>query len=102
VEVLAREEDAEAVTAALFRHSTTAGVRRWTAVRTTLARRQLTVQLAPDEIVRVKVLEQVDGIRVKPEYDDVLAAADALGKPPIEVARAAQQSAEALIQNLKE
>jgi uncharacterized protein (DUF111 family) len=102
VEVLAREEDAEAVTAALFRHSTTAGVRRWTAVRTTLARRQLTVQLAPDVIVRVKVLEQVDGIRVKPEYDDVLAAADALGKPPIEVARAAQQSAEALIQNLKE
>lgn len=102
VEVLAREEDAEAVTAALFRHSTTAGVRRWTAVRTTLARRQLTVQLAPDVIVRVKVLEQVDGIRVKPEYDDVLAAAEALGKPPIEVARAAQRSAEALIQNLKE
>jgi len=102
VEVVAPEELADEVTAALFRHSTTAGVRRWMAERATLPRRQVTVQLAPDVAVRVKVLEQPDGIRVKPEYDDVLAAARALGRAPIEVARAAQRDAELLVAKTKE
>ncbi|HYK81916.1 MAG TPA: nickel pincer cofactor biosynthesis protein LarC [Gemmatimonadales bacterium] len=104
VEVVAPEEMAEPVTAALFRHSTTAGVRRWVAERATLARRHVTVQLGPEVVVRVKVLDQPDvaGVRVKPEYDDVLAAARALGKPPLEVARVAQRDAEALIAKSKE
>src|SRR5467141_626941 len=104
VEVVAPEEVVEAVTAALFRHSTTAGVRRWVAERATLARRQVTVQLSPEVAVRVKVLEQPDseGVRVKPEYDDVLAAARALGRPPLEVARVAQRDAEALVAKSKE
>src|SRR5712664_1232825 len=104
VEVVAPEELAEPVTAALFRHSTTAGVRRWVAERATLARRQVTVQLTPEVTVRVKVLEQpdADGVRVKPEYDDVLAAARALGRPPLEVARVAQRDAEALVAKSKE
>jgi len=104
VEVVAPEELSEAVTAALFRHSTTAGVRRWVAERATLARRQVTVELAPQVSVRVKVLEQpdADGVRVKPEYEDVLAAARALGRPPLEVARVAQRDAEALVAKSKE
>ena len=102
VEVVAPEELAEQVTAALFQHSTTAGIRRWVAERATLPRRQVTVQLAPEVSVRVKVLEQPGGVRVKPEYDDVLAAASALGRPPIEVARAAQRDAEALVAKSKE
>lgn len=104
VEVIAPEELAEPVTAALFRHSTTAGVRRWTAERATLPRRQVTVQLSADVAVRVKVLEQPDagGVRVKPEYDDVLAAARALGRPPLEIARAAERDAEALVAKSKE
>jgi uncharacterized protein (DUF111 family) len=104
VEVVAPEECAEAVTAALFRHSTTAGVRRWVAERATLARRHVTVQLTPEVAVRVKVLEQPDaeGVRVKPEYDDVLAAARVLGRPPLEVARVAQRDAEALVAKSKE
>ena len=102
VEVLAREEDADTVSRALFRHSTTAGVRRWTAERTTLARRHVTVTIAPGVSVRVKVLELEDGVRMKPEYDDVLAAAAALRQPPLEVARAAQRGAEALEQKPKE
>ncbi|HKW42073.1 MAG TPA: nickel pincer cofactor biosynthesis protein LarC [Gemmatimonadales bacterium] len=104
MEIMAPEEQAEAVTAALFRHSTTGGVRSWTAERATLARRQLTVQLTPDVAVRVKVLEQpdADGVRVKPEYDDVVAAARALGRPPLEVARVAQRDAEALVAKSKE
>ena len=104
VEVVAPEALAEPVTAALFRHSTTAGVRRWVAERATLARRQVTVQLGPDIAVRVKVLEQPDaeGVRVKPEYEDVLAAARVLGRPPLEVARVVQRDAEALVAKSKE
>ena len=104
VEVVAPEALSEAVTAALFRHSTTGGVRRWVAERATLARRQVTVELAPQVSVRVKVLEQpdADGVRVKPEYEDVLAAARALGRPPLEVARVAQRDAEALVAKSKE
>ena len=104
VEVVAPEGLAERVTAALFRHSTTAGVRRWVAERATLARRHVTVQLTPEIAVRVKVLEQPDaaGVRVKPEYDDVLAAARALGRPPLEVARVAERDAEALVAKSKE
>src|SRR5881296_3767948 len=104
VEVMAPEELAEAVTAALFRHSTTAGVRRWVAERATLPRRQVTIQLSPDVAVRVKVLEQPDagGVRVKSEYDDVLAAARAPGRPALEIARAAERDAEALVAKSKE
>src|SRR5213592_1692472 len=104
VEVVAPEELAEQVTAALFQHSTTAGIRRWVAERATLPRRQVTVQLAPEVSVRVKVLEQPDaeGVRVKPEYEDVLAAAQALGRPPLEIARAVERDAEALVAKSKE
>src|SRR5256886_5059003 len=104
VEVVAPEELGDAVTAALVRHSTTAGLRRQVAERATLARRQVTVELAPQVSVRVKVLEQpdADGVRVKPEYEDVLAAARALGRPPLEVAPVAQRDAEALVAKSKE
>jgi uncharacterized protein (TIGR00299 family) protein len=104
IEVVAPEDRMDGVTVALFRHSTTAGVRRWVAERATLPRRQVTVQLGPDIYVRVKVLDQPDGgaVRLKPEYDDVLAAAEALGRPPLEVARAVQRDAEALMAKSKE
>jgi len=92
VEVMAPEALAEAVTAELFRHSTTAGVRRWIAERATLPRHQLTVRL-DGVAVRVKVLDG-GSVRVKPEYDDVLAA--------LEVARAVERDAEALIAKSKE
>ena len=103
VEVVVPESLAEAVTAELFRHSTTAGVRRWIAERATLPRQQLTVRL-DGVAVRVKVLEGGGGGqgRVKPEYDDVLAAAKALGRPPLDVARAVERDAEALIAKSKE
>jgi uncharacterized protein (TIGR00299 family) protein len=100
VEVMAPEGLAEEVTAELFRHSTTAGVRRWIAERATLPRHQLTVRL-DGVAVRVKVLDG-GSVRVKPEYDDVLAAAQALGRPPLDVARAVERDAEALIAKAKE
>jgi uncharacterized protein (TIGR00299 family) protein len=100
VEVMAPEALADVVTAELFRHSTTAGVRRWIAERATLPRHQLTVRL-DGVAVRVKVLDG-GSVRVKPEYDDVLAAAKALGRPPLDVARAVERDAEALIAKSKE
>jgi pyridinium-3,5-bisthiocarboxylic acid mononucleotide nickel chelatase len=100
VEVMAPEALAEAVTAELFRHSTTAGVRRWIAERATLPRHQLTVRL-DGVAVRVKVLDG-GSVRVKPEYDDVLAAAQALGRAPLDVARAVERDAEALLAKSKE
>jgi len=100
VEVMAPASLADAVTAELFRHSTTAGVRRWFAERATLPRHQLTVRLDGVD-VRVKVLEQ-GGVRVKPEYEDVLAAAKVLGRPPIDVARAVERDAEAMVAKSKE
>jgi len=100
VEVMAPEALADAVTAELFRHSTTAGVRRWIAERATLPRRQLTVRLN-GVAVRVKVLDG-GSVRVKPEYDDVIAAAQALGRPPLDVARAVERDAEALLAKSKE
>jgi uncharacterized protein (TIGR00299 family) protein len=103
VEVMAPEPLADAVTAELFRHSTTAGVRRWVAERATLPRHQVTVRL-DGVAVRVKVLEQAGGggVRVKPEYEDVLAAARALGRPPIDVARAVERDAAVLWAQTKE
>ena len=103
LEATAPEAAADAVRAAVFAHSTTAGVRVWRAERATLARQQVTVQLTPDVAVRVKVLAPPGGaVRVKPEYDDVLAAAAALRRPPLEVARDVQRDAEALIAKAKE
>ncbi len=81
------------MTEALFRHSTTAGVRRYSAERVTLARREVEVTTAEGGAVRVKVLEGPDGPRVKPEYDDVMALARRTGRPAHEVARDLQSRA---------
>jgi hypothetical protein len=97
LEVIADTGSSERVTEALFLHSTTAGVRRWTAERITLPRRQMEVEAAPGVSIRVKVLEAPGGARVKPEYDDVRAAAQQLGRPAHEIAREVQMRALAIV-----
>jgi pyridinium-3,5-bisthiocarboxylic acid mononucleotide nickel chelatase len=87
IEVTASPAESEAVAAALFRHSTTAGIRRQVAERVTLARREVEVTSADGTAVRVKVLEGPDGPRIKPEYEDVAAVARRTGRPAHEVAR---------------
>jgi uncharacterized protein (TIGR00299 family) protein len=87
VEAVVAVADADRVADAFFRHSTTAGVRRQGAERVTLARRELQVEAADGTRVRVKVLEAPDGLRMKPEYDDVAALARRSGRPAHEVAR---------------
>ncbi|MFQ5550145.1 MAG: nickel insertion protein, partial [Gemmatimonadales bacterium] len=90
----AAPEDADHVARELFRHSTTAGVRRSVVRRETLERRTLDVRLGPDINVRVKVLDPDGNRRLKAEYDDVLVAAGALHEPAHEVARRAELMAE--------
>lgn len=87
LEVLVAPADAERVVAALFTHSTTTGVRRWLARRSTLPRHEMVVELERDIRVRVKVWNGPAGVRAKPEYADVVAAAQALACPAIEIAR---------------
>ncbi len=86
IEASAAPADADRVAEAFFRHSTTGGVRRLAAERVTLPRRELRLE-AEGGPVRVKVLEGPDGPRVKPEYEDVAAAARRSGRPAYELAR---------------
>jgi uncharacterized protein (DUF111 family) len=97
VEALAPPERSEAVIAALFANSTSAGVRRWQALRSTLPRHVIFVELEDGVRVRVKVREGPSGTQLKPEYEDVIAAGDALGRPALEIAREAERRAEAMI-----
>lgn len=97
IEVTTGPAQADQATAALFRHSTTGGIRRHTAERVTLARREIEVTSADGSTVRVKVLEGPDGPRVKPEYEDVAAVARRTGLPAHEVARDLQYRALRLV-----
>ena len=103
IEAVVPDGRLDGVRDALFRNSTTAGVRVWRAERSVLERRQIEVELAPGVAVRAKTLTLPGGeVRVKPEFDDVIAAATALGRPPLDVARAAQRGAEDRIAKGKE
>jgi len=93
VEALVPADRVEAVTGAFFRHSSTAGIRRWVASRSTLSREQWTLRRPGGESIRVKTLDGPDGPRVKPEYDDVVAAAKRTGQPAHELARKFQEEA---------
>lgn len=97
VEITVAPAEADGVAEALFRHSTTAGIRRQVAERVTLARRELQIDAGDGMRVRVKVLDGPDGPRVKPEYDDIAAVASRTGRPAHEVARDLQSQALRLV-----
>lgn len=93
IEVMVPPEGVERVTEALFRNSTTAGLRRWTAERVTLARREILLEVEHGMSVRVKVLDGPGGTRVKPEFEDVARVAARTGRPAIDVAKEMQRAA---------
>jgi uncharacterized protein (TIGR00299 family) protein len=97
VETVVPPGEADRVSEALVRHSTTAGVRRQTVERYTLPRREVEVEVGDGINVRVKVLDAPDGPRVKPEFDDVAAVARRTGRPAHEVARDLHQRALRLV-----
>ncbi|HET7040141.1 MAG TPA: nickel pincer cofactor biosynthesis protein LarC [Gemmatimonadales bacterium] len=99
VEAIVPAERAEAVIEALFRHSTTAGVRRAVVTRHTLPRREVALELDGAGRVRVKVWDAPGGARWKAEFDDVAAAAERLGRPAWEVAREVERRAAAEVLN---
>jgi hypothetical protein len=99
IEVIATADTADRVIQALFTHSTTVGIRRVTASRNTLERREQIVELAGGNRVRIKVWEGPTGVRFKPEYADVKAAAEALGRPALEIAQEAEHRAGAIVRN---
>lgn len=76
--VLCRPEDREALIRALFRHTTTLGVRETLCGRTVLTRRMETVQTAFGP-VRRKLAEGFGIRRTKYEYDDLARIAHASG-----------------------
>lgn len=102
IEALAPTDRADAVTAALLMHSTTAGIRRTTTTRVTLARREVSVELAPGHRVRVKVWDGPDGPRWKAEFEDVAAVAGRLDRPAWRIAREAEALARPLAQDHNE
>jgi uncharacterized protein (DUF111 family) len=85
IEVLAPVERLADLEQIVLRATTTIGVRRWPVQRTILER-QLEETQWRGQLIRWKRVLLPDGTsRAKPEYDDVAAAARALGLTPHEV-----------------
>jgi len=93
VEALAPPDRADAVADAVFRHSTTAGLRRFAGERITLPRKEWELRTPSGAAVRMKTLDSPDGPRTKPEYDDVLAEARRTGRPAHDLARELHEQA---------
>jgi uncharacterized protein (TIGR00299 family) protein len=83
IEALLPEQCREAVSRALFQNSTTLGLRFWRVEREVLPRATNAIEWRGFAI-RVKSSSLADGhVTRKPEYDDVVRAARALGIPPL-------------------
>lgn len=93
MEVVAPPEHADQIAETIFRHSTTAGLRRMTAERVTLPRREWTLETTAGNTVRIKTVEAPGGRRDKPEYDDVVAEARRTGRPAHTIARELHEQA---------
>ncbi|UCC72711.1 MAG: nickel pincer cofactor biosynthesis protein LarC [Gemmatimonadota bacterium] len=85
IEVLIPESGRETISRVLFQHSTTIGLRYWRVQRELLPRSLAALQWRGFTI-RVKTSTAPDGrVQRKLEYDDILAAARALGLSPLQV-----------------
>jgi uncharacterized protein (TIGR00299 family) protein len=88
IEALAHATRQDAVTAALFRASPTLGVRMWSVERTALERREEVVEWRGQQVRVKRSALPGEGERAKPEYEDVVRAAAALGVQPLAAYRA--------------
>ena len=93
VEALVPSEMIGPVTEAFFTHSTTAGVRRWVAERSILPRDLWVLRTDDGHQFRIKTTHGPEGPQVKPEFDDVLAAAERTGQPAHHLFRIIQAQA---------
>ncbi len=79
--ILCRPADEPRLTAAIFRETTTLGIRRRLSDRYALPRREVCVTTAAGA-ARIKIAAQLDGTeKAMPEYDDCRALAEATGRP---------------------
>jgi hypothetical protein len=93
VEVLCALGDADRLETLLLTESSSIGVRRVLVSRRALPRREITVTV-DGHAIRLKEVTLPDGsTRAKPEWDDVQAAARALGRPAPEIGERARRAA---------
>jgi hypothetical protein len=93
VEVLCALADADRLETLLLSESSSIGVRRTLVSRRALPRREVAVTV-DGQTIRLKEVTLPDGsTRAKPEWDDVQAAARALGRPATEIAERARRAA---------
>jgi uncharacterized protein (DUF111 family) len=97
VSALVTVERAEAIRTVLFRETTTLGVRETPAAKTMLAREFRSVDV-DGQVIAVKIGRDTDGelLNAMPEWDDVVRAAAALGRPVKRVLAQAQAAFEQL------
>jgi uncharacterized protein (TIGR00299 family) protein len=88
VEALVGEAELDRVLETLFRATTTIGARYWAVTRPALARAEETRDWKGQSIRMKRVTLPGGTVRSKPEYEDVVRAARALGLTPFEVRRA--------------
>jgi len=93
MEVVAPADQADEIVETIFRHSTTAGLRRTTAERVTLPRREWTLETPGGNSVRIKTVDAPGGERNKPEFEDVVAEARRTGRPAHAIARELHEQA---------
>jgi pyridinium-3,5-bisthiocarboxylic acid mononucleotide nickel chelatase len=88
IEVLARPGEAEAIRTVLFQGSTSIGVRWWRVSREALGRREERIEWRGHSVRVKRSSLPSGGERAKPEFEDVVRAAEALGMPPLAAYRA--------------
>lgn len=94
LQVVAAAADVPAVERAIFTHTTTIGIRRWTCARSVLQREDIALE-TPFGPVRAKRLVLPDGsVRVKPEYADCARIARERNIPLAAVQGAVRKAAE--------
>jgi uncharacterized protein (TIGR00299 family) protein len=92
LEALVPEDSLQQVLEVLFRATTTIGARYWRVERPSLARREETVEWR-GHTFRVKTVSLPGGgTRTKPEHEDVVKAAQALGLTALEVRQAVERA----------
>ena len=91
--VLCRPEKREEMVAAIFRHTTTLGIRE-TEHRRYILRRQAKTLQTPVGPIGVKISQGYGVRRCKPEYEDLRRAAEATGKSLPEIRRLLNEAKE--------
>lgn len=88
LEALVPEARLDGVLETIFRTTSTIGIRYWPVERTALERREEVVEWRGEKIRRKRVALPGGGERSKPEYEDVVRAAETLDLTPFEVRQA--------------